>query len=797
MNLFGTMLATLLLAALSAMPAAADVKLTVAETAGVDRTAEPVTTGVPLAKGIVKDLAGLAITRGGKAVPAQFRAISNWPDGSIRWVLVDFQADVKADAKADFVLTTDGAANPAPAKPVEVADAADRISVDSGAVQFAVDKKGFNLLGALSVNGQAAVAAGDGVRLLPGSGAAIALGAKAPDKVEVAEAGPMRAVIHVTGKFGDANKGMIEYIAYITAWSGEPMVKVRFWLRNLGGYGYNNRRIGWNEWFTFDGLSLDLDLSPLLGGGVAGVSCEGETASVAAGGKWQVAQYGEHPSYKSMKYEITADGRSAKSGQHTDGVTRVSAGGRSLTVTVKDFWQNYEKAIELEGGKLHVWLWPTFGEWPRSDSSRGRSGDGRRAKGLYVLPGSTQKGHEVLLDFRTGLTPQQSAATTNQPLMAMADASWYSDTEAFGLFAPGSFAPPDAKAAAAVASQDQWVRNSLDPSARLSMGQSEQIGRFGFWLGMMDFGDMCWDSGRGSGPCTLHYDWTWIATLNYLRQGQRYFFDAAGRMAQHLTDIDQRWSDRDYPVYRGLTAFEMNAADIHGGSNDGHNSPIPSHNWIRGRVFYYLLTGDPMVLEGVRRNADVGLYERLVEPMTKEPEKNVDRQTRESGWAIECLMSMYDLTADAKYLDWARTLWKNHLRPRWKEHGPSFYAGDRLGLQMFYCTTGLIMLHHDTQDPELLDYMEDVVKACDAHPDKWDYADELAIFTSNYWGYLAVMKNKPEYLTKAREYYEKRIPSNAGQLVLLSGTRAFTKEVGKSLRNGHVWLWAERHFRKD
>ena len=59
---------------------AVEVKLTVAESAGVARAAEPVTSGVPFAKGAVKDVANLALAdAAGKPLPAQFTRLAPGP----------------------------------------------------------------------------------------------------------------------------------------------------------------------------------------------------------------------------------------------------------------------------------------------------------------------------------------------------------------------------------------------------------------------------------------------------------------------------------------------------------------------------------------------------------------------------------------------------------------------------------------------------------------------------------------------------------------------------------------------
>ncbi|MDE2800786.1 MAG: hypothetical protein OXI94_19135, partial [Gemmatimonadota bacterium] len=71
------------------------IALTVQEESGIERRAWPVTRGVPLPQGDVAECADLWLEDArGRSVPLQSRSLSHWPDGSIKWVLVDFQADV-------------------------------------------------------------------------------------------------------------------------------------------------------------------------------------------------------------------------------------------------------------------------------------------------------------------------------------------------------------------------------------------------------------------------------------------------------------------------------------------------------------------------------------------------------------------------------------------------------------------------------------------------------------------------------------------------------------------------------
>src|SRR5688572_22347605 len=95
--------------ALFAAAGALDVPLTVEESSGVRRVAEPVTFGVPLPKGLVRDTVRLRLYGpDGKPVAADFRVVNRWwgdsstQVASVQWVHGDFFADVAARGHSTY-----------------------------------------------------------------------------------------------------------------------------------------------------------------------------------------------------------------------------------------------------------------------------------------------------------------------------------------------------------------------------------------------------------------------------------------------------------------------------------------------------------------------------------------------------------------------------------------------------------------------------------------------------------------------------------------------------------------------
>ncbi|MHC4917217.1 MAG: exo-rhamnogalacturonan lyase family protein, partial [Planctomycetota bacterium] len=201
-------------AAAGALGGEFSVNLHLTERAGVARQAEPVSGGVPLPVGTVKDVSELAVLGpDGKAVPAQFSVLTRHWDlgGSPKWVLCTFQADVPANGKAVYKLVR--GANPAPARPVTVKNTAAAVSVDTGTVQAVIDAAKMSLFRSVKLGGKELVRAGDAngfvVEGMDGKVYTSAANLTEALKVTVLEKGPVRASILVEGvmKAGDNGAG--------------------------------------------------------------------------------------------------------------------------------------------------------------------------------------------------------------------------------------------------------------------------------------------------------------------------------------------------------------------------------------------------------------------------------------------------------------------------------------------------------------------------------------------------------------------------------------------------------------
>jgi hypothetical protein len=221
---------------------AGDVRLTVEEPAGVARQQWPVTSGIPFTCGALRDDQAAALfDAAGQQVPLQTEVLVRWPDGSIRWLLLDFQIDLVAREKKVLTLRYGPEIRRAAVdKPVKVTRAADgKMTIATGPTRLEYDPARFMPQGTAWITTAAGLKAderltvncgSDGVGLEDEEGKLFAPhhGGAPAAEMTIEQAGPIRACLHVRGWHYRAKDRMFQYRVRIHAWRGQPWIRVHY-----------------------------------------------------------------------------------------------------------------------------------------------------------------------------------------------------------------------------------------------------------------------------------------------------------------------------------------------------------------------------------------------------------------------------------------------------------------------------------------------------------------------------------------------------------------------------------------
>lgn len=350
------------------------VPVTVAEPAGLARTGEPASGGVPFKKGQVQSVDSLALfDNTGKPVPAQFSRLAPYEDGSVQWALVDVLVDLPAKGTAEFTVGRGPSA--APPRPLTVVEVGGLITVDTGAAVFKVNQAAFTLLESVTVAGRQ-VAGPGAVAIADADGRPFTAGK--PARVSWEYQGPLRATLRVDGPYlNAAGEPFIFYTTRLTFWAGSSAVRVDHSIRNSNPKEGDDAKMKWAT------VGLELGF---------------QGAGAGQGPNWAAAGDG------AVGLLVTE--------RHTGGC--FPGGGAKARYQVK-----------VDGGNATVWAVP---------EGRGGKGVYGYGDGFFALADCTHKDTEVWLDFYTGARDAAANQARVKALLSklhlLADGAWISETAA-------------------------------------------------------------------------------------------------------------------------------------------------------------------------------------------------------------------------------------------------------------------------------------------------------------------------------------------------------------------------------
>lgn len=567
---------------------------------------QPVTVGLPFPK---KTLAGsepLCLRdEGGRTVPVQTEVLARWPDGSAKWLLLDFLLEGVPEGRSSWSMSLEACSEPVPIIPgVATRDDGECLSIDTGVQTWTVARKSPVLL----------ALAQDGERVQNAPTLHVALtdrkGRTLRPKwthVEVETPGPVRTTILLEGELPGSG---LRLYCRLCFFSGTGLVRVRLTVRNP----HRARHRG-GLWDLGDPGSVffrDLSLEWIAGGPVEGLLAKPEVqlpAEEIRGGTWRLYQdssggenwqsrnhvnrAGRQPC-RFCGYQVEA-GERRREGRRATPVLAVEQNGRRLMVAVPEFWQQFPKSLEASTGGFRVGLFP------------------RQWDDLFELQGGEQKTHTVWLSWqpREPFHPDALDWVYN-PTQAVATPQWYTSSGALPYFLRAGDDP------------DDRFRTLMDGALRGPQSlaaKREIVDEYGW----RNWGEVYADHENayypGPKPVVSHYnnqfDVIYGAILQQMRTGEAAWAEVFEPLARHVIDIDIYHTFDDRAAYSGglfwLTDHYLTAETATHRTYSRANKrpgvpygggPGAEHNYATGLLHDYYLTGERQALEAVIGLAD-------------------------------------------------------------------------------------------------------------------------------------------------------------------------------------------------
>lgn len=651
------------------------VPLEVRDNSGVERINWPVTSGVPLPVGVVKDPTELRLTDAdGNEIPAQFTVLSRYGgrDNSVRWVLLDFQITLAANGRSVVYLRNDHPARPIE-QPIHVVEEVDRIRVRTGALAAAIPKLDGALLHEITLHGETLLRAqpGDGPRLRAGE-AKLAEHSYGPawnthgwnksrslEKVNIAEAdyvanrprtvtvetnGPLRTVIQIRDRHapispgpGILKDGLYYYTVRLHFFRNKNFVLVQYDIENSG-----RKQPQWNHLFREASLRHTLALGGkvrITGGGripgdnlppaasfplapgQAGWLYQTSGQTRKKGGRTQAVEGG-------YRVGISGDGHIAtpaaagRRGRFLD----VSNEHRGVAVAMRYLWEQAPRAIALSGERMEILV--------HADSP-GRGAAGKK-RPEYQLDFGERNIHDVLYYFHAGSADQARVADVAEafeyPLFAYASPAWYSDTETWYF----EVAPTPGNAERDSDSDRHWdpdrvgVRGHGYNGGYNSGGHHESLNSG--WLSFLRSGKLAdFERNTALSRWAIAHNPGWVYENNVLGfgKGKERYRD----LDRELLDWDRltAFGPKDYYLWKTDETYTVknrrgtNVYNRGGSTYLDRYKHLPDHaHYALFRLFeYYYLTGDPRTLDSIHGFVDWAinfqnkhLFQRKTRPLS-------------------------------------------------------------------------------------------------------------------------------------------------------------------------------------
>lgn len=605
-----------------------EIELSVVEPLGVARR-WPVTMGIPFPQATLSQVEDLRLTRDGEAQPLQTRLQLSWPDGSVKWALLDFHGDLQPGDNRWALSWSGQGKRPEPERPVIVRETPDgALFIETGDNQWAITPNGTMPLSRATL-GDRSVIPDNGLQSsvrVDGEQFELRVGSRPV----VEEEGPLRVVVRVEGiALGSDGSPGFDATARIYAYAGCSWLRIYLTLTNR-----IPQKVVHLEEFTVS-LAPDIDAGVAheharlvsnvdLGNGNSHVDeLIGDYRSLRVGlvdmpfPPWPGDDQDgpEQPRKAELLCHLLpasdgSDEESRPGGSWCNFVPATAVMGDAQTTVrlqCRRFWHQAPKEMALTPKRAELSLYAAWEE------------------PLEVFRG-VAKTHELILDV-SGRRPNreqlmaQAVGFEKQPAPQVATPNWMVDSGAFGpvfRYQPETY---------------RWWEYILREALRTHTFNVESDPLMGFHF--LNYGDF-WRTGRGGQWYNNEMDKGYALMLQMIRTGEGNVWEHIEPIIHHQIDVDTIHDDDDEAV--------IGAQRYHFAKHGAMRGPSLCHEWIDGPLFFGLLSGYKRAEEVALARASH--FQKAID----RGDHRVKTLTRVAGYPLMALSRMYENYHDESYL---------------------------------------------------------------------------------------------------------------------------------------------------
>lgn len=662
---------------------------------GTSRNLEPTRVSIPFASGILFNLDNLCLVNDlNKSLSFQPRPLSYWPNGSVKWLEVNFLYTSSSEASSTYLLTSDDSQPLSKAEPqITVKKEEQSLNVNTGEACFELST---NELGCFTTQSSAEqiISSQDNSIVLTD-----AAGVKYRPVIQKAELLPqttdntLTQTVSLRGQFqisshqeqdpAPSKSNALNFEADLTFYANCAWVKTRFTVHNPQSMVHDGGKwdLGNEHSIFFQSLALsilqptdsvdyqlkqadDIERAQSLPLKIWQASSGGEN--------WQSTNHMNHQGEITLPfqgYQLTQGDKSQVTADRASPYIVAGDEQAKTSVYIENFWENFPTSVSVEQDKIAIELFP------------------EQAEALYELQPGEKKSHNFFINYQAHKEDKSFYQFATAPVLAQICPEYLAQTQVLPLFA--------------TAEQDQALNNLVAlglTSSNNFIAKREVIDEYGW----RNFGDLYADHEaleyKGDSELISHYNNQYDPLYGFLRQylltGEAQWLNLANDLAQHVKDIDIYHTELDRDEYNGglfwhtdhylpaetashRTYSKRQTANAYQ-DHAGGGGPGGQHCYTTGLMLHYFLTGDESskaaaltitnwvtkVYEGSNTFFDFLLgiknKHRIDLKNLFTGQYPLDRGT---GNYIVALLDSFELTGEQSYLDNASLVIKNTVHP--------------------------------------------------------------------------------------------------------------------------------------